>query len=179
MLESGWVKLHRKITQWEWYDDIPTKVLFIHLLLTVSIKEDDWHGIHIPRGARVTSRSTLVKETKLTEQQVRTALNHLKSTNEITIQSTRQYTLISVVNYDLYQSNQPTNQPTANQPLTNDQPTTNQPLTNDQPQYKKAKNIKKAKNVKEIYPAPAEIFGDNNLPEDFVPDEGDYFANWG
>ncbi len=38
-----WIKLYRKMKHWEWYDDIPTKVLFIELLLTVNSKDKQWH----------------------------------------------------------------------------------------------------------------------------------------
>ena len=31
---SGWIKLHRKITEWEWYSDANTFRVFMHLLLT-------------------------------------------------------------------------------------------------------------------------------------------------
>ena len=41
----------------------------------------------------------------LTIQQVRTALEKLASTQEITYQSTRQYSIITVKNYNLYQDN--------------------------------------------------------------------------
>ncbi len=31
-MNDGFIKLHRKIIDWEWYDDINTKTLFIHIL---------------------------------------------------------------------------------------------------------------------------------------------------
>jgi len=34
---------------WEWYDDINTKVLFIHLLIKANWKEKKWRGIKIKR----------------------------------------------------------------------------------------------------------------------------------
>ena len=111
MIENGWIKSHRKLLDWEWYNDINTTRLFIHLLLTVSIKDDNWHGVHVPRGSRITSRTILAEETNLSERQVRTALDHLISTNEITKQTTRQCTIITVVNYDSYQSEQRSDRP--------------------------------------------------------------------
>lgn len=170
MLENGFIKLHRSILTWEWADDPITFRVFIHLLLTVNVCNSTWHGIDIPRGSRVSSIRHLADETHLSVQQIRTALKHLISTQEITQESHSQYSLFSVVNYDNFQGNQHSDQQTANKQLTSDQQTAN----NKGRKYKESN-----KNVKEIYPAPAEIFGDNNLPEDFVPDEGDYFANWG
>ncbi|WP_304758245.1 hypothetical protein [Faecalibaculum rodentium] len=124
-MDSGWIKLHRKMTDWEWYTDVPTKTLFIHLLLTANSKPGKWRGIDVPAGAKITSREKLSKETGLSQQQVRTALNKLKSTNDVTKSATSTYTLIQVVNYEKYQlSNQ-----VSNQPATNEQPSINQPAT--------------------------------------------------
>ena len=169
MLESGWVKLHRSLLSWEWYDDLPTFRLFTHLLLTVNIIDDEWHGVHIPRGSRLTSLNKLSEETGLTIRQTRTALEHLLMTHEVTKQATSQYTLISVVNYDLYQSNRQSDRQEERQ--TNDtqsdkRPTNDRQTTDNRIRIQEYKNSKK----KEIYPARA---------ENFVPDEGDYFANWG
>ena len=36
MLEGGFILLHRSILRWEWYGDLNTARLFIHLLLTVN-----------------------------------------------------------------------------------------------------------------------------------------------
>ena len=101
---DGWIKIHRKMLNWEWYDDINTKVLFFHLLLTANHKEQKWRGHTILRGQRLTSLQHLAKETKLSVQQTRTSLNKLKSTNEITIKSTNKNTLITIEKYSDYQA---------------------------------------------------------------------------
>lgn len=126
-MKGGWIKLHRKITEWEWYTDIPTKTLFIHLLLTANSSPGKWRGIDVPVGAKITSREKLSQETGLSQQQIRTALNKLESTNEVTKSATATYTLITVVNYEKYQLiNQDSNQPSTNeQPAINQRATTN------------------------------------------------------
>ena len=103
MLESGYIKLYRSLLNWEWYDDINTKTVFLHLLLTVSIAESQWHGITVPRGSRVSSYAILAKETKLTERQVRTAISHLETTGELTRYKHPKFTVFAVNNYDKYQ----------------------------------------------------------------------------
>ncbi len=118
---QGWIKLHRSLISWEWYDHIPSKVLFIHLLLKVNHKENSYRGKVVKKGHVLTSREVLAKETGLTERQIRTALNNLKSTNEIAIKSSRQGTEIKVVKYSEYQT--ATNETTNERP-TNDQRTT-------------------------------------------------------
>jgi hypothetical protein len=118
---SGWVHIHRKLLEWEWYDDMNTFRVFIHLLLKASFREGAWRGHAIPEGSLIIGRHILAKETRLSEQSVRTALEHLKSTNEVTIESTKQFSLVKINNWAKYQD---TNQP-INQRPTNDQPTTN------------------------------------------------------
>lgn len=103
MLESGYIKLYRSLLNWEWYDDINTKTVFLHLLLTVSIEESKWHGITIKRGSRVSSYAVLSKETRLTERQVRTAISHLETTGELTRYKYPNFTVFAINNYDKYQ----------------------------------------------------------------------------
>jgi len=106
---DGWIKIHRKILEWEWYDDINTKVLFWHLLLTANHKDKKWRGQTIKRGQRLTSLEHLAKEVGLTVQQTRTSLNKLKSTSEITIKSTNKFTVVTIEKYSDYQINEKEN----------------------------------------------------------------------
>ena len=100
---DGWIKLHRKFLDWEWYEDNNVKVVFLHLLLLANHEDKKWRGQMILRGQLITSRSHLAKEIGLSEQQIRTSLNKLKSTNEITIKTTSQNTLVTIVKYNDYQ----------------------------------------------------------------------------
>lgn len=115
----------------------------MHLMLTANHAPNKWRGQTIGIGQKLTSRAKLSAETKLSEQQIRTCLERLKSTNEITIQATKRQTVITLCNYETYQSaKQDVNQPINQQNVTiatNNQPTINQ-ATN-----KKVKNDKKSK----------------------------------
>ena len=94
-------------------------MLFIHCLISANWKDGWYKGVKIPRGSFATGRIKLSEEVGLTEQQTRTSLNHLKLTNEITIKSTNRFSVITVVNYGVYQdipdTEQPTKQPTKRQ----------------------------------------------------------------
>ncbi len=134
---AGWIKLHRSLLDWEWYDDANTCRLFIHLLLRANHKPKNWRGIAINTGQLLTGRKVLAEQTGLSEQQVRTSLNKLKSTNEITIKSTSHNSLITLVCWESYQQNNQED----NQPVTKQQPTDNQPVTTN-------KNVNNEKNEK-------------------------------
>lgn len=129
----GWIKLHRKLVEWEWYQDIPCKTLFIHLLLIANHKPSRWKGISVGVGQVITGRYALSEETGLSEQEIRTALNKLKSTSEITIKPTNKFSLITICKYEDYQEHdvhcQPADQP-AGQPTINQQSTTNKNIKN-------------------------------------------------
>lgn len=100
---NGFIKIHRDILGWEWYGDINTKVLFIHLILTANYKEMKWRGHLIERGERAVSFSTLAKETGLSIKMVRTAISHLETTGEVARRKIPECTIISIKNYSKFQ----------------------------------------------------------------------------
>ena len=91
MSEGGWIKIHQQITRWEWYDNPAVFCVFVHLLLMASWKVSKKHGITLKPGQILTGRDKLAEETGLSVQNIRTALNKLKKTKEITIKSTNKY----------------------------------------------------------------------------------------
>lgn len=129
---KGFITLHRKLLLWEWYSHIPTKTLFIHCLLRANHEKSNWRGNEIKRGQFITSIKKLSEETGLSEKQVRTSLDNLISTNELGKQSSNLNTLISVLNYDIYQTKgNPNGNPKANERQTKGNPTDKQRATNN------------------------------------------------
>lgn len=138
-MRDGYVKLHRKMTEWGWYKNSNTKAVFLHLLLTASWCDTTFMGHTILRGQCVFGRKEAAAALGISEQSVRTAIKHLKSTGEITIKSTSKFSIITIVKYSNYQdvigeSNQQNNQPA------NQQSTSNQPATNHIKENKNNKN---------------------------------------
>jgi len=132
-MNNGWIKTHRSILEWRWWDKPATAHLFIHCLLKACHEDMEWHGIEITRGSFVTTLANLERETGLTRQEIRTGITRLKSTHEITQQTTHEYSIITITNYDTYQYQpeveqhtiQHTIQHTSNTPLTHEQHTSN------------------------------------------------------
>lgn len=144
---QGWIKLHRKFIEWEWYDDLKTKHLFLHLLLSANHKDKSWRGIMIKRGQLLTGRKKLAENAKLSEQSIRTSLKRLKSTNEISIKSTSKYSIITLMKWDEYQIKD--DKPTNEQPASNQQVTTNKNVKNEK-KFIISKPVAKNKNFSSI-----------------------------
>lgn len=119
-MDKSYIKLFRDILQWSWYSDTPTFRVFLHLLLTANFADKKWRNIIIKRGERVISYRKLANSLKLSIRQTRTAIDHLKSTHEVTCTSTNKYTIVSILNYDKYQINRQTNDNPANNQSTNE-----------------------------------------------------------
>ena len=145
---NGWIKLHRKMVDWEWYNDSKTLHLFIHLLINANHSDQKWQGKMIQRGQLITGRDKIKSLTGISEQSIRTCLQRLKDTKELTIKATNKYSLITLLNYDIYQGLENSNQQD-NQQLTINQPTTNQQLTTNKKE-KKEENNKEGKENKNI-----------------------------
>lgn len=125
----GFVLLHRDIMNWEYYQSPGVSRLYFHLILKVNFIEKKWQGIIIKRGQLVTSINSLSAELKLSNQQIRTALEKLVEGNYIKKSITNKYTLITLVNYDKYQSSNKSINKRNNNPVTTQQHSNNNPTT--------------------------------------------------
>ena len=140
-MNNGWIKLHRKLVEWEWFKKSEMVHLFLYFMLLANHEEKKWSGQTIERGQFITGRFSLSENTGISEQTIRTCINKLKSTNEITTKSTNKYTIITITKYDDYQKDDKKSTNKLTYGLTNNQPTTNQQLTTN-------KNDKNDKNDK-------------------------------
>lgn len=90
-------------------------------------------GHSVARGQIVTGIKSLSSDLGLSIQQARTALKHLKSTGEITIQPTNRFSIVTICNYEKYQDREEAIERTANKPAnkraTSKQQTDNKQLT--------------------------------------------------
>jgi len=120
-MNNGWIKIHRKLLEWEWYDEPNTFRLFIHLLIKANHKPKSYRGVTILEGQVMTGQDLLAIQLKLTRSKIRVALNNLKTTNEITIKSSKQGSIIQLVKYKDYQviaNKSPSVSPDDNQAIT-------------------------------------------------------------
>lgn len=100
---SGFMKLHRTFLEWEWYDDADTKTVFLHLLLTANWKDSRYRGHEVKAGSLVCGRKALSSRLNMSESKIRTCLDRLKSTQEITIKTTNKFSVLTLVKWGVYQ----------------------------------------------------------------------------
>ena len=136
---SGWIKIHRKFLDWEWFNKSEAVHLFLYMLIKANHKDAKWQGNDVKRGQFISSLGNISNATGISIQQIRTILKKLEKTNEIEVKSTSQFTIVTICKYECYQDENDT----ANKPLTNNQQTTNKQSTTN-------KNDKKEKNEKEV-----------------------------
>ena len=136
---SGWIKIHRKFLDWEWFNKSEAVHLFLYMVLKANHKDNKWQGNDVKRGQFISSLGNISSATGITIQQIRTILKKLEKTNEIKVKSTRQFTIVTICKYECYQDEEET----TNKPTTNHQQTTNKQSTTN-------KNEKKEKNEKEV-----------------------------
>lgn len=128
--------------EWEWYTDTNVFRVFVHCLLKANHVAKQWRGKTINEGEFITSYGNLAQELsgryhKLSIQQVRTALQKLTITGELTIKTTNKFTLIKLNNWTDYK----TNNTQHNRKITGKQQSNNNQITT-------TKNDKNEKNEK-------------------------------
>lgn len=146
---NGWIKLHRQIIDWGWYSDPNAKAVFLHLLLTANLEDKEFLGHKIPKGSTVIGLHSLSEKLGLSVRQVRTALDKLERTGEITRKATNKFTVVTIENWSLYQCD---TRDTDKQ-MTNERQTDDKQMTNERQTSDNTLRIKEYKNIeyKNIY----------------------------
>lgn len=144
-MEQGYVKLWRKCLDSGLLKNPTAWQLFGYLLLKAT------HRAHrqlvggmvfnLQPGDVIFGRSKAADDLCVGEQSIRTALKLLEKLEIVTSKSTNKCTVISFVNWDRYQEEQPAPNQQTNQHLTSNQPAPNQHLTTNKNERKK-ENIK-------------------------------------
>ena len=138
-MAERFIKLYSKMRDWEWYKDTNTFCLFIHCLLMANWKDGRFMGELIPRGSFASSYPQLAQQTGMSVQNVRTAVNHLKFTGELTVKSQAKFSVFTVVKYNDYQD--------VNSLLTGDQQAPNSQLTTIVDKVEEIEDIESIKDI--------------------------------
>lgn len=148
---NGFIRLYRKMAEWEWFSDYKVFVVFLHLLLMANWKPGSFQGHEVPAGACITSIRRLSNATGLSIKSVRTAIKKLQIGNEIGVETANKYTMIYIKNWGKYQGDDPSiGKQTANKGQTKGTRNGNETATIEE--YKntrKKENTKRKRNFEE------------------------------
>ena len=101
--KTTFVKFDRNLLKWRWFQHPKTLAVWIWLIMKANVEDHDFEKETIHRGEVATSRRRISADTGLTEREVRTALEHLKSTGEVSVRIRPKYQVISIPEYSKYQ----------------------------------------------------------------------------
>ncbi|EOB7022581.1 TPA: DnaD domain-containing protein [Staphylococcus aureus] len=172
---TGWISIDRSIQNHWLFKEKRTFSKFeawIYLLMEVNHSKAKVpignQIVTVERGQRLTSILTLSDLFNWSRFKVKTFLDLLESDGMLEVKTTSKYTLITIVNYDFYQSEQGRNQhqndikPTSKQHQSNINPTSKQHQTNTNNNDNKDNNEKNVNNEKKKTTA-FDFFQDNGF----------------
>lgn len=135
-MNRGYVKIWRKIEDSGIIGNADLCQMLMYLMLKATHKDRKitvgTKVITLKPGQYFTGRKQLSSALGSTEQRIRTCLKSLEKCEIINQQSTSYGSIISLINWDKYQCDQPAINQQTNQQSTNNQPTTNQQPTTKQ-----------------------------------------------
>ena len=143
---AWWVKIYQSMTGWRWYKDKNMKCLWLHLLLTAEHEDKIVDNDVVERGALYTSLSTLAREVGLTMREVRTCLKRLVGDKQVTYETTKKGTKITICNYESYQDARQSGRQSGRQ--TSDTPVPDSANDTFSFFYNESKSIKKEGDIK-------------------------------
>ncbi len=149
---EGWIKLHRKTLD----NPIVMKdsahfAVWAYLLLNATHAERPalfkGQRIMLQPGQLITGSISIAERLKLNESKVRRVLNDFQNDGQIDRQTSNKNSLISVLNWDLYQKSDGQIDGRDDGQPANNQQTTGRPVTTDKNEISKESNKEKSKNI--------------------------------
>ena len=141
-MENGYVKLWRRSLNNDWLKNPNLWVVWSYCLMKASHKKRTtkigFQEIEIQPGQFVFGRKKASEELDMSEWKIRACIDSLRKSRNITIKTTNKFSIITIVNWHIYQSEEDVNR------QQNRQQTANKPPTNRHRQEcKDLKNVKK------------------------------------
>lgn len=110
---EGWIKIHRRLLDWEWMNCPNMVALWVYLLMKAANEDKDWQGETIEKGQLITSVSTISRETGIPTASVRRGLERLIMSKQVSIQTTKKWSKITICKYESYQQSSQTDEQTS------------------------------------------------------------------
>jgi hypothetical protein len=139
-MHNGYIKLWRKVCSNGLVQDHKTFTLWIYLLCKATHKPIDMvlegKKVHLEPGQIITGRKALARTLRMSERNIRTCLKRLRNIENVTIKATNKFSIISIINWDRYQSQESINDQQSDQ-----QVTSKRPASDHKQECKEYKNI--------------------------------------
>ncbi|QDW94826.1 DnaD domain-containing protein [Staphylococcus caprae] len=155
---TGWIKLHRKLLDSPIFQNEKLFKVFAYCLMKASHKEHTQlvgrRVVHLKKGQFVFGRKRASEELRLKESTIRDYVKLLENLGTIDIKSDNKFSVITVVNWSIYQTdeeisdNKYDNKSTTNQHQMDNKSTTNQHQINTNKNVKNGENVENGKNEK-------------------------------
>lgn len=102
---DGWIKLYRKLIDWDWFTDSYVVHVFIYLLLVANHNATKVGKLRLKAGQKMTSASRICDDLQLSKPTVLRCLKVLSESGAILVESDNKKSIITIVKYSQYQQN--------------------------------------------------------------------------
>src|ERR1700719_2563045 len=106
----GYIRLHRKLLEHPLFKDKPAAWLkiWLYILMRANWRESAFRPrqgecVVVPAGSLITSLEKLGTHAGLSKEHARRCLDYLERTHSVTLQRTHHWTMITIVNWAVYQ----------------------------------------------------------------------------
>ena len=152
-MEGGWIKLHRKMRQWQYYQCPSVRLVFEELLFCANSGDAYFHGERVGRGETVVGVRTISKYTGYSVRIVVEALKKLVESGEIKREKCWRGIKTTIINFEKYQNKSVLESETLSETLSEtegetESETFSETLSDTEQEYNK--NNKKHKNKEEL-----------------------------
>lgn len=161
---AGWIKLHRKLKNSLVFDNPDLLKVWIWCLLKAT--HDDYiqmiglQEVELEKGQFIFGRKVAANELKMSESKTYRLIKKLETMQNLNIKANNKYSIITITNWEIYQSDNNNNEQQF------EQQTNNKRTTNEQ-QMNTNKNIKNNKNINKDIPLKKE-------PKIFTSEDKEY-----
>ena len=162
---TGWIKLHRKLLDSPIFQNEKLFKVFAYCLMKASHKEHTQlvgrRVVHLQKGQFVFGRKRASEELRLKESTVRDYVKLLEKLGTIDIKSDNKFSVITVVNWAIYQNDEEISDSKNDKKSTTNQHQMDNKSTSNQQQINTNKNVKNEKNDKNVKNEKNVVVGDD------------------
>lgn len=148
---AGWIKLHRKLKNSLVFDNPDLLKVWIWCLLKAT--HDDYiqmiglQEVELEKGQFIFGRKVAANELKMSESKTYRLIKKLETMQNLNIKANNKYSIVTIENWELYQSDNNNSEQQFEQQMNNKRTTNEQQMNTN----KNIKNIKNNKNINNIY----------------------------